>query len=188
METNEQPIASERPKRSSSLYIIIGIIVLVVVGAGVGGFFILKKGKEVATSVGTGAIEKALNANCKYDDKDLCKHLNNLKVSKDMSGTSTSTDKDGNKFESTWEMQGEDRSHFVVRDNGKETMNMIAIGDTNYSKDYTDNQWWKKTDKKEKDQLLGTIKPDYEENFEDLKPEKLVKNPLANSSVLNIKY
>jgi hypothetical protein len=65
-------------------------------------------------------------------------------------------------------MQGEDRYHFVTTDNGKETMNMITVGDTTYSKDYADNKWWKKTDnKKQNDVLTSKTTPDYEKNFKD---------------------
>jgi outer membrane lipoprotein-sorting protein len=45
--------------------------------------------------------------------------------------------------ESLYEISGDDKYHMASKLNGKENSNVISIGDTTYTLDYSDNKWWK---------------------------------------------
>lgn len=131
----------------------IAIIIVVVLVAAAGGYFLLNKG---GVSI-PGAPGVTLNPKCKYNDPDLCKFINNFKVINNYSAKSTTADKSGKKFETTFEGVGEDKSHIVYSENSKETYNVITIGDTTYTKDYTDQKWWKQKQPKEEKKLQENI-------------------------------
>ncbi len=115
------------------------IAVVVILGIVGGGVYVLNSGMKL------GPLTKiALNPNCKHNDPDLCKFLNNWQTQRDYSTTTTSTYA-GMKIESLTEMSGTDKFHMVSKQNGKEDSNSITIGDTTYTLDYTDNKWWKTT-------------------------------------------
>lgn len=124
----------------------VAIIAIVVVVALVGGYFLLNKGGGTPSIPGVPAI--GLNPNCKFNDPDLCKFINNFKQTKDYSVKSTTSDKSGMKMEMTFEGSGDDKSHMMNSENGKESYNVITIGDTTYTKDYSDNKWWKQVSAK----------------------------------------
>lgn len=148
------------PYKQSGIAPIAVIVVVVLVAAAAGGYFLLNKGGGVSIP---GAPGLTLNPNCKYNDPDLCKFINNFKITNSYSAKSTTTDKAGKKFETTFEGVGEDRSHIVYSESSKETYNVITIGDTTYTKDYTDNKWWKQKQPKEAKQLEQ--KTDLKEEF-----------------------
>ncbi|MBI4040117.1 hypothetical protein HY389_02050 [Candidatus Daviesbacteria bacterium] len=122
------------------------IIVVVVILAAIGGYFVLNKGGGVPSL----PIGKALNPNCKYNDPDLCKFINNWKDIKDYSVNSTTTAKSGPKFQTLVEASGTDKTKMVTSQDGKENYALIVIGDTTYTKDYSDNKWWKQVAPKAK--------------------------------------
>jgi hypothetical protein len=121
---------------------IIGIAVLVIVVAG--GAFFFAKSNGSSSSPLNGLVKAPLNANCELKDPDLCKFYNNWQNVKDYSITSTSKDKTGESGDSVFEISGEN-SHMLVKQNGKDAMEIINIDKTTYTKDYTDNKWWKHT-------------------------------------------
>jgi hypothetical protein len=123
--------------------IIIAVVVVVVLAAAGGGYFLLSKNGGGAVPAIPGVSNLSLNPNCKFNDPDLCKFVNNWKVTKDYSVKSTMSDKSGAKTESSYEMSGEEKFHMMMSTNGKEVSNMIKLGDTTYTKDYSDNKWFK---------------------------------------------
>lgn len=127
--------------KQSGLAPIAIIVVVFLIAAAVGGYFLLNKGGGVAVPGIPGGV--GLNPVCKYNDPDLCKFINNFKITNSYSAVSTSTDTTAKKSESTFESVGTDKSHIVLSEGGKEGYNVITIGDATYTKDYTDNKWWK---------------------------------------------
>lgn len=124
------------------LAILIGILVL-----GGGGYFAYNrfvKGESGIPAVLTG---KTLNPNCKYNDPDLCKFINGWKENKYYTANDNSTDKAGKQSKAIFKIVGDDRSQMIFYEGDKEVMNTISIGDTTYTKDYSDNKWWKQTSK-----------------------------------------
>lgn len=116
------------------------IIAVVLMAAVAGGYFLLNKGGVAVPGLPGGV---ALNPVCKFNDPDLCKFINNFKITNSYSAKSTTTDKTGTKSDSTFESVGTDKTHMILAETGKENFNVINIGDTTYTKDYTDNKWWK---------------------------------------------
>lgn len=112
-------------------------------------------GCSQSTSGIPGVSSLTLNPNCKYNDPDLCKFVNNFKDFKDYSSQSQTTSKQG-KSEQLFESSGDNKSHMATTENGKETYNLITIGDTTYTKDYTDNKWWKQVTPKQQNSPAPT--------------------------------
>jgi hypothetical protein len=160
-------------------------VVVVVAAVGIGGYAYMSKNK-------TGILEKAklpavklpgagLNPNCKFKDPDLCKYVNKYasmeQFSGGFSGKSTTTDKDGKKSESVWEMEGLNKSRFVTYENGKELFSTVIINDTTYTKDPTDGKWWKYVATKDKAGAnTNFFNPeDLKEQFKDLEDKTAYK-------------
>lgn len=147
-QTTKQPGGSKKP-----LVIVGGLVVLaVIVGA---GLFIFK---DTIFPV-RGISGKILNAKCKYNDPDLCRFMDNFGDVKNMKSESTAT-ANGQTTDSTFIIQGNDKSQMISKVGGKEEANYISIGDTTYTKDYSDNKWWKSTIKKT-DNTGGNNNPDW---------------------------
>ncbi len=146
---------------------IVAVIAIVVLLAG-GGFFLASKSGNLPQSPSIPGVPAGLtlNPNCEYQDPDLCKFINNWKQLKDYSATSSNVDEEGKKTESSIEISGEDKFKMKVSEDGKDMMEMITLGDTTYTKDYTDGKWWKQKQEKMKEE----IKEEYKFDFED-KPE-----------------
>jgi hypothetical protein len=132
--------------------IIIVAIVAVLLAVGGGMYFMSQKnaGSNPLANLteGNPLAKITLNPNCKYNDPELCKFMNNWIVKKDHSVTTVSK-MGGMSMESLYESSGEDKFHMNSKLNGKENSNMISIGDTTYTLDYNDNKWWKVTLEKE---------------------------------------
>jgi outer membrane lipoprotein-sorting protein len=123
--------------------IIVGAVVLVIIGLAVMQYLKAKDSSGGSTSlIPAGAT---LNGNCELKDTDLCKFTNNWKGMKNYTIKASQTDKDGKKSVSTFEIAGDDKFHMSTTTDGKEVFNMIAIGNTTYTLDYTDNKWWEMT-------------------------------------------
>lgn len=149
---------------------IIIIAIVAVAAAGVVGYSLLNKNKTGGTSIipkvelpKVGSL--ALNANCKYNDPDLCKAFNRTMEGDlfkgSFSGKSVVTSKEGKKTESEFKFEKEGNSQFISYENGKETFNMINLGDATYTKDFTDGKWLKysipkTTQDKQKNNLFNT--------------------------------
>lgn len=125
----------------------IAAIIAIIVALLAGGYFMASRSGNVPALPG-GIGAPALNPNCKFNDPDLCKFVNNWKEITNYTAKSVSTSKEG-KFEALTEFSGTDRFHMTTSQNGKENYNLITIGDTTYTKDYSDNKWWKQKQTKQ---------------------------------------
>jgi hypothetical protein len=123
----------------SNIFIIIAIVVVVI---GAGGFFVLSQKSGVSIPLVKPAL--TLNPNCELKDPELCKFMNNWANQKAYAVTSTSS-MGGTPVESLMEVDGTDKTHMTMKQNGKENMNTITIGNSTYTLDYSDNKWWKET-------------------------------------------
>lgn len=136
-------------KGKSNIFIIIAAIVVV---SGLVGYYILSQKGSVTIP----AIKPPLNADCKLKDPELCKFMNNWSAQTNYSVVSNSTF-GGKTVESTYEISGSDKFHMMSKMDGKENSNMISIGDTTYTLDYSDNKWWKQTLKKDQTNTESTV-------------------------------
>jgi hypothetical protein len=159
-QAQKQPVKPQVvDKKKSKTPLIIVIAVFFIALAGLAGVFFLKDSIFPAR----GLSGQVLSTNCKLNDKDLCRFLNSFKGLDSMSAKSVTTI-NGKKTESTMEIQGNDKSHITSSVDGQEESNYIAIGNTTYMKDYTDNKWWKTTvDTKD---TAETEKTDWKAEFE----------------------
>lgn len=156
------------------------IIVAVIVVAAIGGFLFMQKGKMStgtpgeSNSTSSNGFSLSLNSKCELNDPELCKFVNNWKQLKDYSVTSTSTDKSKNQTKMMFELSGEDKFHITTSEGDKEAYNVITIGDTTYTKDYSDNKWWKQVTKKDesiKDKVSFNFDDSDKDTTKDTKPE-----------------
>lgn len=145
MEGEQQTAPVTSAPKKNKLGLIIGIVlILIILGGGVYYVF----GRNSSTGGGgllSGVTSKALNPNCKYNDPDLCKFMNNWKEVKYVTMSSTDTSKGGKVTTSVFKMEGDDNNQITISENSKESYNTITIGKTAYTKDLTDNKWWKYT-------------------------------------------
>ncbi|MCL5797707.1 MAG: hypothetical protein M1366_02815 [Patescibacteria group bacterium] len=146
---------------------VIIIAVIVVVVAAAGGFLFLSK-KGSMTGALTNEVGSMMNANCPFKDGNVCRFMGSWEGMKDYSVESVMTDSAGKKTDNLMEMSGGDKFHVVTKENGKEIANMITIGDTTYTKDYSDNSWFMIKQPKE----TQTIKNEMQTNlFGNITPE-----------------
>lgn len=154
-------IKPEAGKISGKVIVGIAAVVLLVGG----GVFLFTKNNGGTASPLNGLVKAPLDANCELKDPDLCKFMNNWKNVRDYTITSASKEKSGETSESVFEISGES-SHMLAKQNGKDVLEMINIEKTTYTKDYTDNQWWKHTyepDKQNEFTKELTDKSDFDE-------------------------
>lgn len=151
----------------AQLPIIIVVIAVVVVIAS--GYFFINKNK---TNPITETVNKVagLNPNCEYNDPDLCKFMNNWNNISSYSVKSVMSAPNSPKAESTFEVAGENKVRIVVSEDGKETWQVITIGDTTYTKDLSDNQWWKQVQTKEKEDFSKQFEFSFEDKHEEGTP------------------
>lgn len=128
--------------RGISKIVLVAIVAVVLVGAG-GVYFFTQKGGGAGSSA-LPFVKPALNPNCKYNDPELCKFINNFPAQTNYAVSSTGKF-DEMTTESIYEIDGTDKFHMASKMNGKENMNTISIGDVTYTLDYSDNKWWKQT-------------------------------------------
>ncbi len=124
------------------------IIVIIVAVVAIGGYFFLQKSGKAPGLPLPSMV--SLNPNCKFNDPDLCKYVNRTigadYFGKSMAIKGTTKDKSGKAVsEMMMESEGQDKSHVVVSQDGKEITNTITIGKTTYIKDSKDGKWWKQT-------------------------------------------
>lgn len=147
---------------------VVAIVVAVVVVLAAGGYFVMSKQGGGAPSIPGVPAGLTLNPNCKHNDPDLCKFLNNYKDIKDFKVTSQMSDKKGEKSTGVYEMNGQDKFRMTASAGGKEVMSIVTIGDTTYTKDYTDNKWWKQKANKQTSDIKEEFTKDYDvEDTED---------------------
>ncbi len=122
----------------SNLPLIIAIVVVILLAAGAGVYFYFGNLKF------TNVVSKIspLNPNCRYNDPDLCKFVNNWKTVDYFTITSTSTF-EGQKEKSVIKSVGDNRFQITGFGGEIESLNTIMIDDTTYTKDYEDGKWVK---------------------------------------------
>jgi len=101
------------------------------------------------------------SAECKYEDKNLCKFLNKLTETDEVS-MKIAGDADGTLQESTIKIQGADKTQVTTSTNGTE-LNIITMGNTIYAKQ-ADGSWSKYVD--EKGELNTGSNTDWKGNLE----------------------
>lgn len=139
----EENVASaEQPKGGGkgNKTVLIIVIVVVVIGALAFGYFKFFGKKDGAVS---SVLSPSSSSECKQDDPDLCKFLNNWKNPGDMTMTFSTTG-GGKTYQGVFKLDG-DNSEMTSATAGKEDMHVISIGETTYTLDYADNKWWKYT-------------------------------------------
>ena len=121
------------------IIVLIVVVCLALVGGGV--WFALK-----ARHGGSSLLPAkfTLSDKCDQNDKELCKFLNNFKNIKNytVKGTTTAA---GKTSQSTFVLDTDTKYQIINTTAGKEDYNVVSIGDTSYTKDYTDNKWFKET-------------------------------------------
>lgn len=182
----EQAVKKAGGGKSKLILIIVGVLILL----GGGAFAYTKLGGSNSTI--NGVVNKVtLNSNCKYNDPDLCKFMNNWKAVKQLTMTTNSSDSTGKSITSTFIMDGDNKSQMISSTAGKEEFNMITIDKTTYTKDYSDNKWFKYTSTD--DDSTSTYKSDIDfddkaENVEDKTTyEKIGKEACGNFTCFKYK-
>ncbi len=133
-------------------HIVLVLVVVLLAALGAAGWYIWQKRSGNPAPLATVGLQ---TVKCEYDDKDLCKFLNNFRGLDAFSVASTS----GSGAQATeyhMVINGDD-SQTIMKTGGKETMNSITIKDTTYTKDYSDNKWWKETATKEDSKLKDDL-------------------------------
>ncbi len=161
----------------------IAIILIAVVILGAVGYT-LTKGKTGGGITLPKIGGPALNANCELKDPDLCKYVNRSMTGdffkNGMVMNTVTTDKNGKKSESLFEIDGKENSRMMSYQDGKETMGIVNLNKISYMKDLTDGKWWKyesNTDQKSetKDQKPENIKEQMKKYAEEYKDKTTYK-------------
>ncbi len=159
-------------KRQRGFATIIVVVVAALAVAAI-GYVLLARTGAVPSVPGLAGV--TLNDKCKYNDKDLCKFLNNFKGSSNYTVVGATTAKDGQKSSYTFKLSGDDKFQNTLSTNGKESYSTIVIGDTTYTKDYSDNKWVKTTATKDDKAVKDDVT--FNDNVDETpaKPEDEVK-------------
>lgn len=159
-QSTQNPNQMGQSKKSDKSKIVIFIVAIFAVVAGGGYYAYYMLSKNGAESIINSATNKVAESECKYNDKDLCKFIFSWKDEEYITMNGTTTDKDGKV--STWlmKMQGEAKSQMTSSDQGEEKYNTITIDNVTYTKDYSDNKWFKSTLSSETDSSNDYIKND----------------------------
>lgn len=142
----KRAIKSEAGKISGKALVGIAVAVLLV---GCGVFFFTQSTNSTSSPL-AGIVKAPLNPKCELNDPELCKFINNWPNVKSYTIISTTNDATGVKSESIFEIAGDNKSHILMKADGKDSYETITIDKTTYTKDYTDNKWWKQTYEPEK--------------------------------------
>ena len=165
---------------------ILVVALVVVVIAGVAGYiFMSNKGESALPKVNIPGVKTALNSKCKFNDAELCKYINKG-MAQDMSKLNytiktTSTDPEGKISNGEMKMDNKGNSQIVSSEKGKETSNIIVMGNITYMKDFTDNKWFKMENESEDGQEMGdmpnmeSIKEEFEKQQENIEYKKIGK-------------
>lgn len=147
VEANNVQNVNDAPlkKRGKSCWLIGIIIVIALILFGAGGAYAVYKFTNINLGPVSRILGPKLDSNCKYNDPDLCKFVNNWKNVEFMNMTSTYKDATGVDQKMSFMMQGKDKNQLTIWTNGNENYNTIFIGKTTYTKDYSDSKWFKYT-------------------------------------------
>lgn len=154
-EMTAQPVAaapsltnavSPEPKKKTNCWLIGCIILVVLFLLGVGGAYAVYRFTKIQIPGVSSVLGPKLDPNCRYNDPNLCKFVNNWKTVDYMTMTSSwkdaaySTD-----VKVVFKIQNKKNTQMIIEQNGKETSNSIMIDTVSYTKDYSDNKWFKYT-------------------------------------------
>lgn len=130
-------------------YLIIGVVATLLIGSG--AFAMMSRGDSnpLSSVVATG-VTKLFNAECRYNDAELCKFMNNWDMPSEYAMHATMSSKSASKTEYISRVNGED-THMIMKESGKVTHESITLAGTNYIKDFSDGAWWKIMPEKIKD-------------------------------------
>ncbi len=120
--------------------LIVGLVLIVFGGGYITYIKLVKK-----TNIGLPGTTSSLNATCEFNDANLCKFLNSWKEQKYYTVNSTTTQQSEQKTSNVYKTVGDDKNQMIAMEEDKEVYNTIVIGETTYTKDYSDNKWWKQT-------------------------------------------
>lgn len=149
---------------------VVEIVIIAVIILGVGGFIAWRMlstqqggSSNTSNSAAQTALEQAIaNANCTYDDKDLCKFMTSWKLDSDVKVDATMV-QDGQTTTSTFiSTQGGANSHTKMNIGGN-PYETIVIGNDRYTKT-ADGTWWKETVEPAQ---VAESNADYEYDFEE---------------------
>jgi outer membrane lipoprotein-sorting protein len=118
----------------------LGLILVVVAVLAVGAIGWIMYDKNTNQDATDTVSETLRNAQCDYDDKELCKFFTTWKAQQHYTVTSNS-EVDGKKITTIMEIEGANKSHLKL-DGGLE-YDVITIDKTTYTK--AGNTWWKQT-------------------------------------------
>lgn len=121
------------------------LIIVVLAAVGSGGYYVWSKNKDNSNNSAIVSDEAVESACAKeLDDKDFCNFVSNWSSLSNYTMTITSTSAQG---VSVFKVEAEnaDRSRTTGTQDGKETSSFVSIGNTTYSKDYSDGKWTKFT-------------------------------------------
>ena len=161
MENNTNTPLVSVPRKKKPVALIIILIILFLGVAVAIYFFYLKKdeGTNIIQKIVNDA--KPLNPNCKFNEPDLCKFVNNWKDVGYFTASITST-QEGKKSEMILKTIGTDKTQMTSSENGQENFNTITIGDAYYTKDYSDGKWTKTVYQKNESSAESETKKTYE--------------------------
>jgi len=155
---------------------VVEIVIIAVIVLGIGGFIAWRilggQSQNSGNNSAKSALEQAIaNANCTYEDKDLCKFITAGKVGKDVKAEWVQT-VDGKASNSTFiSTNNGNNTHIIMSIDGK-PFESITIGTTRYTK-ASNGTWWKQTvEKTEVDKSNSTYDPSFQEPTSNDEPNK----------------
>ena len=143
---DHQPAAPGAKRRLLSRAALIRLLIVaaVVIAAIAVATFFIQRRSNTSGSFHLGPVQ-VFNAKCSYDDASLCKFLNNWPNQKTYAVTSISQTAAGQAVTNVFKLVDDSKSQLSTVVAGKSTYDLITIGNTSYTKDYTDGKWWQQT-------------------------------------------
>lgn len=123
--------------------IIIGAVALAAIGVAV---YMATKPKTGGSSLIP--ARATLSTKCEYNDDELCRFINNWKAQESYTVKSTQA---GNTSQTVMQFSGDKKFHMTTSVDGKANWEVISLDNVTYTKDFTDNKWWKQTTDPSKD-------------------------------------
>lgn len=192
----EEDIDSQGTQPQKKKWLVPVIIVMLLILAGVGYLEFTKKADDKDGGGILSQMTKSLNPTCKYNDPDLCKFINGWNDPENLTMNSTSTREGKITSTSVFLRERGDKYQITEFTNGKESYGFIADGSTYYTKDYTDNKWFrhtsrspddKKTDKLLSFYLFGELTERAESGADQTTYEKIGSEACGNLTCFNYK-
>ncbi|HSE61064.1 MAG TPA: hypothetical protein VLA88_02080 [Candidatus Saccharimonadales bacterium] len=155
--------------------VIVGVLVL-----GIGGFVawrVMDAQKSNQPANNNNSSNPLANVECKLSDKDICKFFTSWRMNAQYKVTSSQT-ADGQTSTSTYEASDNGKSYHMTMTVNGAPYEIIAVGDYMYTKDFSDNKWWKQQlPKAQEDTIKGSYNYDFDEPTSDT-PAPETKEPV----------